>query len=130
MSVPAFVKNRLLPRHTSAGRLLRRVWSAIRDARPRPPARSEAELLARMDEFNRNAETYWQAVASEPGARATALAKPFTTVADASSILYRVGMILNELHLGVGHTVIDLGAGACWLSSFSTGCAVTPSPWT
>ena len=117
MSVPAFVKNTLLPRHTSAGRLLRRVWSAIRDARPRPPAHSEAELLARMDEFNRNAETYWQAVASEPGARATALAKPFTTVADASSILYRLGMVLNELQLGVGHTVLDLGAGACWLSS-------------
>ena len=117
MSVPAFVKNTLLPRHTAAGRLLRRVWSRIRDARPRPPVHSEAELLARMDEFNRNAETYWQAVASEPGARATALAKPLTTVADASSILYRLGMVLNELQLGVGHTVLDLGAGACWLSS-------------
>ena len=113
----AFVKKTLLPRHTYIGRLLRRMRSAMQDGRQRGPAYSQPELLARVDEFNRNAEAYWQAVASEPGARATALAKPFTTVADASSILYRLGMVLTELNLGVGHTVLDLGAGACWLSS-------------
>jgi SAM-dependent methyltransferase len=87
----------------------------------RPPALAprytEAELLARAEEFNRNADGYWRDLASEPAARAQALNKPFATIPDAASSLYRLGLVLAELRLGVGHTVLDFGAGSCWLSS-------------
>ncbi len=90
-------------------RQLRRTWSA--------PTYSDAELLARLEEFNRNAEAYWREIAADPAGRAHALNKPLSTVADTASILYRFGLVLAELDLGVGHTVLDFGAGSCWLSS-------------
>jgi SAM-dependent methyltransferase len=114
----AFVTQTLLPRHSRLGRLLRRARSSLRGRGPRGRPYSQAELLARVEEFNRNAETYWRDLASDPAARDVLLRKPFTTVQDASSILYRTGLILSELRLGIGHTVLDLGAGACWLSAF------------
>lgn len=79
---------------------------------------SEAELLARADEFNRNAEIHWQAIRGEPAGRASALNKPLNTVQEAGPVLYRLGLLLHELRLGVGHTVVDFGAGSCWLSLF------------
>src|SRR4029079_5946278 len=30
----------------------------------------------------------------------------------------RLGLVLSELRLGIGHTVLDFAAGSCWLSSF------------
>lgn len=79
---------------------------------------TEQELLARAEEFNRNAEVYWKEVEAEKAGREHALSKPFTTVQDAAGILYRLGLVLQELNLGVGHTVLDLGSGSCWLSSY------------
>ena len=109
---------RLLPRHTRVGRFLRRVRGALRKDRPHGRLFSQADLLARTDEFNRNAETYWKDLAANPTDREALLRKPFGTVEDAASILYRLGIVLSELRLGVGHTVLDLGAGACWLSAY------------
>ncbi len=109
---------RLLPRHTRLGRFLRRTRDSFRESRPHGRLFSRAELLARADEFNRNAETYWKELAADPGSREALLRKPFGTPEDAASILYRLGIVLSELRLGVGHTVLDLGAGACWLSAF------------
>jgi SAM-dependent methyltransferase len=77
----------------------------------------EAELLARADEFNHNAERHWREIAAEPEGRKHPLNKPFSTVKDTPSILYRLGLVLDALELGVGHTVLDFGAGSCWLSS-------------
>jgi len=114
--VPKFIKKTLLPRHSRLGRQLRKIRNALRDKPHRLPF-DEVELRARTEEFNRSAEAYWQAVDADPAARANALDKPFTTVQDASSILYRLGMVLGELRLGPGQTVLDLGAGACWLSA-------------
>jgi SAM-dependent methyltransferase len=114
--VPKFIKKTLLPRHSRLGRQLRRMRDALGD-KPHGRPFGEAELLARTEEFNRSAEAYWQVVDADPAARASALDKPFTTVQDASSILYRLGMVLGELRLGPGQTVLDLGAGACWLSA-------------
>jgi SAM-dependent methyltransferase len=81
------------------------------------PAYTESELLARTEEFNRAAEAYWMNVAVDPAGRAHAFNKPFSTVKDTGAILYRLGLVLNELDLGVGHTVLDFGAGSCWLSA-------------
>jgi SAM-dependent methyltransferase len=108
----------LLPRYSWLGRFLRRRRDAFRAKRPHGRRYSEAELLAAAEEFNRNAETYWKDLAADPAAREASMRKPFATVEDASSILYRLGIVLSELRLGVGHTVLDLGAGACWLSAY------------
>ena len=109
---------RLLPRHTRLGRFLRRVRESVRPRRPHGRPFSNEELLARTDEFNRNAEAYWKELATNPTDRDALLRKPFGAIEDAASILYRLGIVLSELRLGVGHTVLDLGAGACWLSAY------------
>lgn len=80
-----------------------------------PPAR--ADLLARLGEFNANAELHWQAIAADAAGRAHSLNKPLSTVHDTGAILYRLGLVLTELRPGIGHTVLDFAAGSCWLSS-------------
>lgn len=112
-----FVKKSLFPRHSRLGRLLRRARRAFVDKRYAPPY-DKAELLARAEELNRNAEAYWRAVDADPSARADALHKPWTTIEDASNIFYRFGLTLAALRLGVGHLVLDLGAGTCWFSAY------------
>ena len=81
------------------------------------PTYTEAELLLRADEFNQNAERHWRKIASEPGAREHVLNKPLSTVRDTAGIFYRLGLVLQELDLGIGMTVVDFGAGSCWFSS-------------
>lgn len=98
------------------------LWTKLRGVvfgRPkgRPPVHSNDELLARADEFNRNADTYWLAVAGDTIGRRHILNRPlFGRTAPVD--LYRVGLMLSELHLGPGMEVLDFGAGTCWLSSF------------
>jgi len=84
---------------------------------PHPPAFSDAELLARTEEFNRAAEAYWHELKDEPSGRMHALNKPFGSVADSPGTVYRLGLVLAELRAGVGHSVLDFGAGSCWLAS-------------
>lgn len=81
------------------------------------PTYSEAELLRRNEEFNRAAEQQWQTIAAEPSGREHVLNKPFSNVSDTSAMLYRLSLVLDLLDLGVGHTVLDFGAGSCWLSA-------------
>ncbi len=78
---------------------------------------SEAEILRRTEEWNRAAEVYWKDVLAESSARRHVLNKPFASVVDAPAMLYRLGLALSELRLGLGHVVLDFGAGSCWLSS-------------
>jgi SAM-dependent methyltransferase len=99
--------------------------AASLDPRRRRPSRSspeltysEAELLRRNEEFNRAAEEQWRTIAAEPSGREHVLNKPFSTVRDTAAILYRLGLVLDVLDLGVGHTVLDFGAGSCWLSAY------------
>jgi SAM-dependent methyltransferase len=115
--VPAFIKNILLPRHSRLGRLLRR-WREARSDRRFTPPYGPVELHAKADEFNRNAETYWKEVEAETSSRTEALRKPFTTISGTASLLFRVGLVLEELRPGIGHVVLDLGAGTCWLSAW------------
>ena len=86
-------------------------------AAPRTHGLPEAELLARAEEFNRGAEAHWRELAREPSGRAHALNKPFSGPATAPEVVYRLGLLLSELRLGVGLVVLDFGAGSCWLSS-------------
>ncbi len=78
---------------------------------------SEAELLRRNEEFNRAAERQWRSIAAEPSGREHVLNKPVSTVRDTAAMLHRLGLLLDLLDLGVGHTVLDFGAGSCWLSA-------------
>jgi SAM-dependent methyltransferase len=84
---------------------------------PRAQALSDEEVLRRTEEWNRAAEVYWKDVLGEASARRHVLNKPFASVTDAPSMLYRLGLALSELRLGLGHVVLDFGAGSCWLSS-------------
>jgi SAM-dependent methyltransferase len=81
------------------------------------PALSEAEVLRRTEEWNRAADVYWKDVLAESSARRHVLNKPFASVVDTPAMLYRLGLAFSELRLGLGHTVLDFGAGSCWLSS-------------
>ena len=89
----------------------------------RPLTYGEAELLRRNEEFNRAAEQQWQTIASEPSGREHVVNKPFSTVRDTAAIFYRLSLVLDALDLWVGHTVLDFGAGSCWLSAFLNRCA-------
>ncbi len=83
------------------------------------PARaySDDELLRRTEEFNQAAERYWQTLRADDAGRRHALNKPLSTVQDTPNLFYRLGLVLDALDLGVGLTVLDFGAGSCWLSS-------------
>ncbi len=80
-------------------------------------AHPEASLLARIEEYNRAAEAQWQSIAADPAARAHVLGKPLSTVRDTPAIFSHVGVTLEALDLGLGQTVLDFGAGRCWLSN-------------
>ena len=111
-------------RYHQAVRYLERAAAALDPRRPvagsgvPSPTYPEAELLRRNEEFNRAAEQQWQTIAAEPSGREHVLNKPFSTVRDTSAMLYRLSLVLDLLDLGVGHTVLDFGAGSCWLSAF------------
>jgi SAM-dependent methyltransferase len=95
--------------------LKRRVLGRRR--RKRHVHHSEEELVARTDEFNVNAERHWKEVASEAEGRWHPLNKPVSTVEDTPDLFYRMGIVLDALDLGIGHAVLDFGAGSCWVSS-------------
>jgi SAM-dependent methyltransferase len=83
---------------------------------PPPPRHSHAQLLARVEELNRAAERQWQLMNADPERRGYLLEKPFAGLREAPAMLYRLGLALEALDLGLGHTVLDFGAGSCWLS--------------
>ncbi|GAP35178.1 methyltransferase domain-containing protein [Piscinibacter sakaiensis] len=83
-----------------------------------------------LEELNGAAEEYF-ATLTDPGFQ---LAKPFSGVRDAPPILHNLGMLLEGLQLGAGMTVLELGAGTCWLSRLLTqmqcaaiACDVSPT---
>jgi SAM-dependent methyltransferase len=44
------------------------------------------------------------------------MSKPFSYLHEAPQMLHDLGLLLGGLHLGKGMTVLDFGAGTCWLS--------------
>jgi SAM-dependent methyltransferase len=81
-----------------------------------PPRHSHTELLARVEELNAAAERQWRLMSADPERRGYLLEKPFAGLREAPAMLYRLGLALEALDLGLGHTVLDFGAGSCWLS--------------
>ena len=81
----------------------------------RPPHADAARGRAIADEtdaFNRSAETYY----AEHADRRQLLDKPFSEPASLARRLIDVGSLIDGLRLQPGDIVLDIGAGACWLS--------------
>jgi SAM-dependent methyltransferase len=90
--------------------------SMLRAAQRADTTHPEASLLARIEEYNLAAESQWRSIAADPAARAHVLGKPLSTVRDTPAIFSHLGVTLEALDLGLGQTVLDFGAGSCWLS--------------
>ena len=61
------------------------------------------------------------------------MAKPFHDIVESPKLLCKLGQMLSGLRLGKGMTVVDFGAGSCWLSRLlnELSCAtisVDPAP--
>jgi len=96
--------------------------------RPRPQPAADAAIEQAAGEFNRAAEQYY--AGADP---AHLTGKPFTESETFAKRLTDVGVIADALRLRPGDVVLELGAGACWLSHFLNrfGCrtiAVDVSP--
>jgi SAM-dependent methyltransferase len=72
------------------------------------------DVIARLgvDTLNSTAEAYFSRI-TDPIPQ---LGKPFTDLLEAPDILYKFGLLLSGLKLGKTMTVLDFGAGTCWLS--------------
>jgi SAM-dependent methyltransferase len=80
--------------------------------RPRSDAAAAATLASRTDDFNKAAETYYAQHADS----AQLLEKPFSEPDALPRRLIDVGVLIDGMRLSPGDTVLDLGAGTCWLS--------------
>jgi len=92
-------------------------------------AREDGSLVARTSEFNDAAEAYFAAFPSPD----FLLNKPFSEPDSFARHLITVGILVENLQIRPGATVLELGAGSCWLSHMLNryGCrtiAVDVSP--
>src|SRR4029077_10101618 len=73
-------------------------------------------------ELNETADEYYR-VMEDPD---LTLRKPFQSVNETPEMLENLGALLGGLHLGKAMTVLDFGAGTCWLSRLiaQLNCAV------
>ena len=73
-------------------------------------------------ELNEAADEYYR-VMQDPD---LTLRKPFQSVNETPEMLENLGALLGGLHLGKAMTVLDFGAGTCWLSRLvaKLNCAV------
>lgn len=100
-------------------------WLGLRPGAQEVPAAPDAELLARTEDFNKSADSYWRSVVAQPAGRRHVLNRPFSGPS-APIDIYRLGLLLAELRPGPGTDVLDFGAGSCWLSACLNrlGCRV------
>ena len=85
----------------------------------RPGDSGEApHLLERTDAYNRAAEQYF----AEFDDKAFLLDKPFSDLSQAPKHLIDAGVLIRALRLRRGDTVLELGAGSCWLSHMLNRC--------
>ncbi|HET7220992.1 MAG TPA: class I SAM-dependent methyltransferase [Vicinamibacterales bacterium] len=94
---------------------------SLRDSAPPSVASSMAadvirpeDVIARysLEELCETAEEYYRRV-PDPLPH---MAKPFGAVQEAPEMLENLGLLLSGLQLGKTMTVLDFGAGTCWLS--------------
>jgi 2-polyprenyl-3-methyl-5-hydroxy-6-metoxy-1,4-benzoquinol methylase len=78
------------------------------------PTASYPQLLVQrgIEALNTSADDYYQRM-SYPN---PVIAKPFSDIKEAPTLLICLGKLLEGLHLSKGMTVMDFGAGVCWLS--------------
>ena len=69
-----------------------------------------------VEEICRGAEDYYQSIPDS----SVILGKPFNSVFETPSTLEDVGVLLAGLRLAKTMTVLDFGAGSCWLSRIIT----------
>ncbi|MBI4635703.1 MAG: methyltransferase domain-containing protein [Candidatus Rokubacteria bacterium] len=69
--------------------------------------------MEETERWNLAAERYFAAIKTSPAL----LNKPFHHVSETPLLLYKLGILLANLDVGVDHTVLDFGAGACWISA-------------
>ena len=65
-----------------------------------------------VDELIETAEEYYRRI-TDPS---PLMAKPFAYWHEAPQMLHDLGLLLSGMHLGKTMTVLDFGAGTCWLS--------------
>jgi len=89
------------------------------------------EIVNKMgiDGLCRTAEEYFQDITDTT----PLLIKPFHDLREGPQLLCQLGLLLSGLRLGKAMTVLDFGAGSCWLSRYlnELSCAtisVDPSP--
>ena len=99
--------------------------------RPSAPGQAieDPDVVARTAEYNLAAERYF-AEHPDPG---SLLAKPFSDAAQCARYLVDAGVLIAAARLQPGDTVLEIGAGSCWLSHMLNryGCrtiAVDVSP--
>ena len=80
----------------------------------RGAAVEQRDLVRRTEEYNRAAERYY---AEYPDPRYL-LDKPFSDTPDFAAHLIAVGVLVAGARLRPGDTVVEFGAGSCWLSHF------------
>ena len=101
----------------------------FRLSRPRSDPQAASALDRKTGAFNTAADTYYSAHADS----AQLLDKPFSEPGALARRLMDVGVLIDGLRLEPGDTVMDLGAGTCWLTQLLNryGCrtiAVDVSP--
>jgi SAM-dependent methyltransferase len=67
-----------------------------------------------VEELCETAEQYYRVV-SDP---TPLMSKPFSFLHETPEMLQNIGLLLSGLHLGKTMTVLDFGAGSCWLSRY------------
>jgi SAM-dependent methyltransferase len=98
----------------------------------RPEGRIDPKAMIRevsVAELCRTADEYFRAI-KDPTPQ---LGKPFTSTLSAPEECHKLGLVLAGLQLAKTMTVVDFGAGTCWLARFlhQLQCqviAVDPSP--
>lgn len=78
----------------------------------RPPSHSPGSVEQQTAAFNRAAEDYYSGYTNPEHL----LAKPFSEPESLARRLIDLGVLLHGLRLSPGDVVLDLGAGACWVS--------------
>lgn len=72
------------------------------------------DLERRTDELNRAAESYFV----EQEDPEFLIHKPFSSAAEFGKYLFNLGLLVEKARIAPGQTVLDLGAGAGWVSHF------------
>jgi SAM-dependent methyltransferase len=130
------VRDREFPRYrrTSVAHFVKEISDAVRSVaiRIRPGGKRFArvtpadettlidpkDVIARLgvDTLRTTAEAYFSRI-SDP---IPEMGKPFTSLFECPDMLYKLGLLLSGLKLGKTMTILDFGAGTCWLSRLLT----------